>query len=59
MQGSVLITEDHKNLFCSSDLPSACERISSKFIDNLGTLPQKGWPALLEYFGEKGNFRDR
>ena len=32
---------------CSSKSPWAREGISSKFIDNLGTRPQNGLPALL------------
>jgi len=35
-----------KALFCSSKFPWAPERIPSKFVDNLGTYPQKGSPAL-------------
>ena len=30
-----------KTLFCSSKFSRGCERISSKFIENLGTRPQK------------------
>jgi hypothetical protein len=39
--------EGAKTLFCFSKFPSARERISSKFIHNLGTRPQKGSPALV------------
>ena len=35
--------EGSKTFFCSSKLPWACERISSKFV---GTCRQKGWPAM-------------
>jgi len=38
--------EGSKTIFCSSKFPWACERISSKFIDNLRTRPQKRPPAL-------------
>jgi len=38
--------EDSKTLLCSSKFPWAHKRIVSKFIDNLGTCPQKGSPAL-------------
>ena len=38
--------EGSKTLFYSLELPWARERISSKFIDNLGTCPQEGSPAL-------------
>ena len=40
--------EVSKTLFCSSKSPKAQERISSKFIDNLCTCPQKGLPALAK-----------
>jgi len=36
-----------QDLICCPKLPHACERISSKFIDSLGTHSQKGSPALL------------
>jgi len=35
-----------KTLYCSSRFPWRREIISSKFIDNLDTRPQKGSPAL-------------
>ena len=35
-----------KTLFCSSKFPMAREKITSKFIGNLSTRPQTGWPAL-------------
>jgi hypothetical protein len=38
--------EDSKTLFYSLEFPRARERTSSKFIDNLGTCPQEGLPAL-------------
>ena len=38
--------EDCKTLFCSSKFPWALERISSKFIDNLGKRPQRVSSAL-------------
>jgi hypothetical protein len=37
--------EDSKTLFCSSKFPLACERISSKFIEILGTRPQFRQPC--------------
>jgi hypothetical protein len=39
--------EGPKTLFCFSKFVWARERIPSKFIDNLGTCPQKGSPALV------------
>jgi hypothetical protein len=39
--------EGPKTLVCFSKFPWARERIPSKFIDNLGTRPQKGSPALV------------
>jgi hypothetical protein len=36
-----------KTLLCSSKFPWARKRISSQFINNLGTRPQKGSPALF------------
>ena len=38
--------EDSKTLFCVSKFPWARGRISSKFVVNLGTRPQKRSPAL-------------
>jgi hypothetical protein len=38
--------EGSKTLFCSSKSPKTQERISLKFIENLGTRPQKGLSAL-------------
>ena len=32
-----------KTLFCSSKFPWACERISFKIMDNLGTRPKKSF----------------
>jgi hypothetical protein len=43
--------EDSKTLFWSSKFPWVRERISSKCIDNLGTCPQTGSPALTEANG--------
>jgi hypothetical protein len=40
--------EDFKNLFWSSIVPWACERFSSKFMDNLGMCRQTGLPALTQ-----------
>ena len=40
-----------KTLLCSSKFPWARERISSKCIDNLGTLPLTGSPALTYAIG--------
>ena len=40
----ITIMEDFKTLFCSSKFPCASERISTKFIEDLGTRPQKGLP---------------
>ena len=39
--------EESKTSFCSLKFPWAREWISSKFVDNLGTRPQKGFPALV------------
>jgi hypothetical protein len=39
-----------KTVFCYPKFPQAHERISSNFIDNFGTRPQKFSPALL-YIG--------
>jgi len=48
--------ENHKTLFCSS---WSRERISSKFIDNLGTRSQKSYASpVLEYSYKKINFTD-
>ena len=41
-------------LFCSSKFQWACERVPSKFIDNLGTCPQKGSPTLSQIFDGVG-----
>jgi len=38
--------EESKTLFCSAEFSWASERISSKFMDNLGTGPQKVSPGL-------------
>jgi len=38
---------DRKTVFWSSKFPWECERVSSKFMGNLGTSPQKGSPALI------------
>ena len=38
--------EGSRTLFCSSKFTRESERITSKFIDNLGTRPQKGSLAL-------------
>jgi len=38
--------EGSKTLFYSSKSPKAQERVSSKFIDDLGTCPQKGSQAF-------------
>jgi hypothetical protein len=40
--------EASKILICSSKLTRACKIKNSKFIDKLGTRPQKGSPALSE-----------
>jgi len=42
-----MIMKDSMSLFYSSKFPWARERISSKFIDYVGTHPQKGSPALV------------
>jgi hypothetical protein len=39
--------EDSKTLFCSLKFPWVIERAPSKFIDSLGTHPQKGSPGLF------------
>jgi hypothetical protein len=44
---NIIIMDQSKTLFCSSKFPWAHERTSSKFIDYLGTHPQKGSPALV------------
>jgi hypothetical protein len=46
MQKLIVIVEDSKNVFFSSKFPLATERISWKFIDNLGKRPHKGLLAL-------------
>jgi len=48
MQLLIIIVEDSKTLFCPSKFPWARGRIYSKFVDNLGTRPQKGSPALRQ-----------
>jgi hypothetical protein len=35
IQELIIIVKDFKTLFCYSEFPGACEKISSKFIDNL------------------------
>jgi hypothetical protein len=40
--------EDFKTLFCPSKFPWTREIICSKYIDSLGTRPQKGSLALFE-----------
>ena len=40
--------EGPKTVFCSSKFPCAHETISSKFIHNLDSRPQKGSPALSQ-----------
>jgi len=41
--------EDSKRtIFCSSVFSWACDRISLKFVDNLGTRPQKVYPVLVQ-----------
>jgi hypothetical protein len=47
MMQLLMIVEDSKTLFCSSKFPLAGKRISSKFIDNLGTCHEKSWPTLV------------
>jgi len=42
----IIIMEGSNTLFCSSKFPWARERISLKFIENVGTRPQTGLPAL-------------
>ena len=44
MQQLIIIIEECKTLFCSSKFPWARERISSKFIENLGKGPQRASP---------------
>jgi hypothetical protein len=39
--------EGSKTLFCCSKFSWAREIFSSKFIDNLGSRPQKSSPALV------------
>jgi hypothetical protein len=45
--------EDFRTIFCSSDFPGARERISSTFIDNLGTRPQKKNSLPYEFIQPK------
>ena len=45
----MILSEDSKTLFCSSKFPWTRERISSKFVHNWGTRPQKGSSALPWY----------
>jgi len=47
MQKLIIIIEGSKPLFYSSKFPWAGERISLNFINNLGTRPKKGSPALV------------
>jgi hypothetical protein len=50
---NAIITQNYgkpQDLFSSSKLPWARERISSKFVDNLGMRPQKSAPALVYGF---------
>jgi hypothetical protein len=42
----MVTVEGSMNLFCSTKLPWARERMSMKFIDNLGERPSKGSAAL-------------
>jgi len=42
-----MTVEDYKTLLWSSKFLWARERMFSKFIDSLGTLPQKDSPLLL------------
>jgi len=50
---NAIITNNYgksQDLFSSSKFPWALERISSKFVDNLGTRRQKSAPALVYGF---------
>ena len=47
--------KDSKTLFCSLNFPQVSERASSKFVDGLGTRPQKGSPGLF-YIPQKLQF---
>jgi hypothetical protein len=47
MQELIVIVENYKTLFCSSRRPWARGKISSKFVDNLGTRLRKVSPALV------------
>jgi hypothetical protein len=47
MQQLITIMKDPNNLFCSSNFPLARERISLKFVENLGTRLKMGSPDLV------------
>jgi len=49
--------EDSGSLFCSSKFPWARERISSKSINNLGSCPQNGSPAQLQWLHYRSDGR--
>jgi hypothetical protein len=49
----VIIVEDLETLFWFSKFLWARERISAKFVENLGTRPRKGSPALISEEGER------
>ena len=51
--------EDSKTLFCASKFSRALERIYSKFVDNLGTPPQTGSPALAQAAMTQGQLKVR
>jgi hypothetical protein len=42
MEELIIILEGSKTVFCSSKFQWASGKISSKFIGNFGTRPQKG-----------------
>ena len=53
--------EGSKTLFCSSKFPWELERISSKFIDNLGYAPSKGFARSVpgRWVSTRADFKAR
>jgi hypothetical protein len=53
MQWLIIIAKDSKTLFCSSKFPRSRESIYLIFIDDLGTRPENGSPALTFDMGQR------
>jgi hypothetical protein len=49
MEDIIIVTEGSKTLFCSSKFQWARGKISSKFIGNFGTRPQKSFASPAVY----------